>query len=442
MARILDRVVRFLTGEDAPREEDPLSHTGSEAETRTEPSSPPENDAAAYGVTVEEAHPAAGTLYWQVRRVHHLTPEENRGRHHIFIEAWKPDGTRAFGSRARVTWEGGEQVVPVDKPLTEPGANFPMWKWQVCSVEMLDLPSDKVHNLRTDHPDEPNPDGTTSGNTLFHHSFLVEFQQAVAPAQVGQIQGRVENGLPGLPVRLWPTPKGESPVAETRLAPDGTFGFAEVAPGDYLVAVDDVQEPVTVAAGATTPVTLVLLAAGVIQGVVHGGQGRLLRLLAGEERVAEGILPASGRFRLRNLPAGTYFLEVWTPNGQERLLRSQPLAMDGRSTLELELPLEDPTSEKPSVPPAPRVFVLFGDPTQPHVREQVEALAPALAAWGLDFGFDPEMAARAQEVFVVGDGHTVSEFELISLWHRGVKVHRLTGPREALLQELEKLATP
>ncbi len=442
MARILDRVVRFLTGEDEPEEDVPLSSTDSGAETRTAPSSPPENDAVAYGVTVEEVHPAPGTLYWQVRRVHHLTPEENRGRHHIFIEAWKPDGTRAFGSRARVTWEGGEQVVPVDKPLTEPGANFPMWKWQVCSVEMMDLPSDKVHNLRTDHPDEPNPDGTTSGNTLFHHSFLVEFQQVVAPALVGQIRGRVENGVPGLAVRLWSTQDDERPAAETRLAQDGTFHFAEVAPGDYTVAVDDVREPVTVAAGATAQVTLVLPAAGVIQGVVHRGQGRLLRLLAGEERVAEGILPASGRFRLRNLPAGTYFLEVWTPNGQERLLRSQPLAMDGRSTLELELTLESPAPEEPTAPSPGRRFVLFGDPTQPQVREQVEALAPALAAWGLDFGFDPEMAASAQEVFVIGDGHTVSEFELIYLWHRGVKVQRLTGPREVLLQELEKLAAP
>ena len=111
-------------------------------------------------------------------RVHHLTPEENQGRHHIFLDALDEAGNRQFGAQASVTWPGGQQTITVDKPLGEPGANFPLWKWQVASVEMLGLPSDRVENLHTGHPDEP----PGLNNTLFHHSFAVDFQRTVKTA--------------------------------------------------------------------------------------------------------------------------------------------------------------------------------------------------------------------------------------------------------------------
>jgi hypothetical protein len=138
----------------------------------------PINDAAAYGVTIVPADVPEGATYWRAVRVHHLTPEENQGRHHIFLDALDEAGSRVFGAQARVTWPGGEQILTVDKPLGEPGTNFPMWKWQICAVEMLGLPSDRVENLHTGHPDEP----PGQGNTLFHHSFEVVFQRAVSSA--------------------------------------------------------------------------------------------------------------------------------------------------------------------------------------------------------------------------------------------------------------------
>ena len=138
----------------------------------------PINDAGAYGVLVVPAAVPQGTTYWRVIRVHHLTPDENQGRHHIFLDALDEAGSRVFGAQARVTWPGGEQTITVDKPLGEPGTNFPMWKWQICAVEMLGLPSDRVENLHTGHPDEP----PGLGNTLFHHSFEVVYQRAVGGA--------------------------------------------------------------------------------------------------------------------------------------------------------------------------------------------------------------------------------------------------------------------
>jgi hypothetical protein len=136
----------------------------------------PVNQAGAYGVAVVRADVPAGETYWRLVRVRHLTPDENQGRHHIFLDALDEAGARAFGAQARVTWPGGEQTITVDKPLGEPGANFPMWKWQICAVGMLGLPSDRVENLHTAHPDEP----PGLGNTLFHHSFEVIYQRAVS----------------------------------------------------------------------------------------------------------------------------------------------------------------------------------------------------------------------------------------------------------------------
>jgi hypothetical protein len=138
--------------------------------------SDPINDAEAYGVKIVPCQVPPGTAYWRVIRVHHLTPAENAGKHHLFLDALDAQGNRLFGTRLLVRWEGGSREIVIDKPLPEPGANEPLWKWQVVSVEALGMPSDRVENIHTGHPDE------APGNTLFHHSFAVTFQQAVAQA--------------------------------------------------------------------------------------------------------------------------------------------------------------------------------------------------------------------------------------------------------------------
>ncbi|MEZ4638330.1 MAG: hypothetical protein R2856_25805 [Caldilineaceae bacterium] len=164
------RLMRWLSGgdDDASAEGD---RGGATRLLRSTGLPPVENNAGAYDVTIEEANVTPGADYWRVTRVYHLAPQENNGRHHIFLEGLSPEGVRIRTSQALITWDGGEQKVTLDKPESEPGANFPMWKWQVCSVKMLGLPSDSVHGLRTNHPDEPNPSGGGAGNTLFHHSF-------------------------------------------------------------------------------------------------------------------------------------------------------------------------------------------------------------------------------------------------------------------------------
>ncbi len=162
----------------SPVETGPLTEAAAAPAAAAAAVGDPVNQAAAYGVRVVPADLPEGATYWRVIRVRHLSPDENQGRHHIFLDALDEAGERAFGAQARVTWPGGEQTITVDKPLGEPGANFPMWKWQICAVDMLGLPSDRVENLHTGHPDEP----PGLGNTLFHHSFEVLYQRATSSA--------------------------------------------------------------------------------------------------------------------------------------------------------------------------------------------------------------------------------------------------------------------
>ncbi|RME56274.1 MAG: carboxypeptidase regulatory-like domain-containing protein [Caldilineae bacterium] len=441
----MDRFVRWLTGEEGEeqaRRAAPRDAPRPRPVPRSGELPPVDNNAEPYGVTIEEAQVEPGQPYWRVIRVYHLSREENGGRHHIYLDALTPEGKRAFNSRARITWEGGEQTVAIDKPETEPGANFPMWKWQVCSVEMLDMPSDKVHNLRTDHPDEPFDDGTQSGNTLFHHSFLVEFQQVTAPttAALGEIQGQVVRPPADAVAELL---QAGQRVTTAPVDAQGRFTFADVQAGDYVVRVADQEAPVTVTPGQTAQVTITFPAhASVIEGVVHNGGGLILRLLRGEEVLAEGALGQSGAFRLRNLGPGVYVLHVVRPGESEPVVASEPLEMDGENQRRVELtapepePEPEPQPEEHSAGSPLAHYVLFPRPQRPGTRDLVAGLLPALAEKRLAFGFDFKEAGHAQEVTAIGDGHAISEFELIYLSLHGVKVRRLTGAPEEIRSQL------
>jgi hypothetical protein len=245
------------------------------------------NDAVAYGVAIEPVTPAPGAWYWQAVRVHHLTPDENGGNHHIYldmldaevVDAASPQGQRVHGARAKVQWADGEQTITIDKPLSEPGANFPMWKWQVCSALGLglpgqELPSDRVTGMHTGHPDE------APGNTLFHHSFLVTFcrvQAGGAPRSESVIAGKVRGGAG----RVASLRQGETATAQQTLLADEAFRFTGLAAGEYVVAVDgtDVRSPAVTVDGvsqATVELTLPPTAAGkpLTHYVLFGGAGR------------------------------------------------------------------------------------------------------------------------------------------------------------------------
>ena len=68
------------------------------------PGAEPLTDAAAYGVRVIPASVAPGQTYWQVIGIHHLTPEENKGKHNLFAEIVDASGQRVREQALQLQW--------------------------------------------------------------------------------------------------------------------------------------------------------------------------------------------------------------------------------------------------------------------------------------------------------------------------------------------------
>lgn len=144
---------------------------------------PTGNQAGAYGVKVVPADVFEGEHYWKAIGVRHLTPEENKRNHHVYVDVVDETGQRVIDPQLRIRWdwEGRrpDEVAdpkPLDKPAGEPAGNVPMNMGQVVSLLIGGdgLESDVVSGMHTNWPDE----GT--GNTRGHHSFYVRFQRVVA----------------------------------------------------------------------------------------------------------------------------------------------------------------------------------------------------------------------------------------------------------------------
>jgi hypothetical protein len=224
-----------------------------------------------YNVRLVEAEVAEGETYWKVIGIHHLLPEENRGNHHVYLEALDENGQRIRPMAwADFTWEGrrpDEQAGPVqmDKPDSEPAGNIALHDGQKVTVWMRGLQrdagdkSDRVENLDIVHPDEPGPSGEL-WNSIGHHSFYVVFQQTVKAG--------------------------------------GATSSGEVTGGQATQT-------------------------GVISGQVGGGQAYTVRLLQGDSVIAEQVTDGSGTFRFEGLAEGTYSVEASGPT-----LTAGPVQLD------------------------------------------------------------------------------------------------------------------
>jgi hypothetical protein len=383
------------------------------------------NDAQGYGVAILPAAVAPGAWYWQAVRVHHLTSEENGGNHHLYLDildpATAPDpgslGGRVFGARARIPWEGGEQIVTIDKPLNEPGTNIPMWKWQVCDAIALGLPgeelvSDRVTGMHTGHPDE------AAGNTLFHHSFSVTFLKVRNPDVVyvnSVVHGVIHNAA-GCTAQLL---RGDIVVTTQVVAADETFRFANLDAGEYLVAVAGTQlrsTPVRVNGQDQAHLDLTLvLADSVIAGRIRNGVGRTLWLTRDGAQIATLPVAADESYRFTGLPAETYRVAV---AGTQII--SAPSTLTGTDTVTVDL-------TAPAAGQALPHYVLFGPADQPATRAYLLLAQEYLLAFAPTFGFRPEEAVGAGRVTILAGLDAVAAEAEGRLTAAGIPVQRIAG---------------
>jgi hypothetical protein len=146
------------------------------------------NALSKFGVQVVTADAVPGETYWRVIGIHHLLPMENRGDHHIYLEALNEAGERISPPPLEAVWADSQfgnisEPVKLEKPAMEPAGNIPMFEGNKYKVRIRGLAlnakdkSDAVANLHTDHLDEPQPSDGLGGSTRFHHSFYVVFQR-------------------------------------------------------------------------------------------------------------------------------------------------------------------------------------------------------------------------------------------------------------------------
>lgn len=392
------------------------------------------NDAMAYGVMIIAATPAPGSWYWQAVRVHHLTPEENSGNHHIYLDLLDPaledgndpDGGRVFDARVWIKWDGGDQVVVVNKPPNEPGANFPMWRWQVCAVEALglpgqELPSDRVTGLHTGHPDE------APGNTLFQHSFSITFVKVQAPADIytdSVIYGVIRNAS-GRAVLLQ---QADATLARQVLGADGGFRFTDLGVGEYIVALAETalrSEPVSVDGRNHTQLDLTLvLANSVISGRVRNGVGRTLRLVSDDVELATAIVAADESYRFEALAAGEYRILI-----AGAAMGSAVLVVNGVEAVTADL-----------VAPAPDKalahYVLFGPAGDQTTLANMLLAQDYLLAFKASFGFSPAEAAGAGLVTIIAGQDAVPAEVESRLTADGTPVQRIAGTVQKVSEAL------
>ena len=219
---------------------DPVEALANEAQEVAGESRTGESDqanlASQYGVSIEPIIVQQDLeRYWKVRGVRHLTPEENEGRHHIFVQAHFAETSQHSDATVRITWEGGSQDFTLEKNQRNSILSFAMFTWQTCNVSMVDAHSELVSGLTANHPDELSERGERTGNTLFHHSFLVEFEEKVVAQKNSRIFGQIVNGA-DLTLQL--LADGQV-LGSGEIPQSGAFRFNSVPAGTFVVQVMD-----------------------------------------------------------------------------------------------------------------------------------------------------------------------------------------------------------
>lgn len=393
------------------------------------------NDAAGYGVTITPASVLPGEKYWRVIGIHHLTPLENWGNHHIYVDALDLNGNRVRNPIGWVGWTWDDRhanepalPIPVDKPDYEPGANIAVGKNQIISVWMEGRNpdgrdrSDKVSAMRTTHPDEPLPDGALH-NTWGHHSFYVVFQETVKqPADLpahSVIFGRLADGG-GETLHLL---KDDKLVQYLTLETNATaFRFEALPPGTYNLKVKGVavgRGGIELDGQNAVEVNLAMPApqVSVISGVVTNGLGYTIILGKGSVVINRQTLPPNGSFRFEGLPAGVYNLAVW-----DTALKVTDIDLDGRNSRTINLTLDETAPEQAK--PLDH-YVLFGPPQSRGRRTNFLIAADYLLFFSLPAGFSAQTAKLARRVTIIGEGVIAAEVEAIR--QSGAEVEQLTG---------------
>lgn len=388
---------------------------------QVEPSSV--NLASHYGVAIDSMLPQGAGRYWKVRQVRHLAPEENQGRHHIFVQAhFHPDST-SDEVLFLVEWEDGSQEYKLRRSRRESIGHVAMFTWQVCNVQMLGAPSEVVSGLTANHPDELLEDGTRSGNTLFHHSFQVEFEEVIEETEESVIHGLVSNGV-GLTLRLL---ANNEILGEGTIPRSGSYRFKSIPAGDCVLQVIDSDSGDLV------------VESQVIE--LDGSNEVELDLDVPEAPPASEPAPAAPAAAPPETPP-----ESPAPPLDNSL---QPPQVPSAEPLTPAVPPAPAASSPPELPPVQPIapvqpavplqaagvlsvktmehYILFGPREHFATKVYLPLLVGELTAIGATFGFSADEAAHARRVTILASPDVVGPEVDQNLQQQGTVVQRAYG---------------
>ncbi len=372
------------------------------------------NLASQYGVSIEPIMAQQDLeRYWKVRGVRHLTPEENEGRHHIFVQAHFAENSQHAAATVRITWEGGSQDFTLEKNQRNSILSFAMFTWQTCNVSMVDAHSELVSGLTANHPDELSERGERTGNTLFHHSFLVEFEETVVAQKNSRIFGQIANGA-DLTLQL--LVNGEV-LGSGKIPQSGAFRFNSVPAGTFVVQVTDPDTDEIVA--QSKPISL------------DGVNAAEVNLeVAPPPSTVEEVEPAAERPAAVDLEALTQPPVVETP-----LPDVVPAAPVPPPT---PIQRQAPATREGS-PSAPQDYVksmdhyiLFGPREHFATRAYLPLLMSHLLESNATFGFSPEEALHAKRVTILASPDVLPATLDESFQKQGIEVTRAYGDLERI----------
>ncbi len=390
---------------------------------QVEPSSV--NLASHYGVAIDSMLPQGAGRYWKVRQVRHLAPEENQGRHHIFVQAhFHPDST-SDEVLFLVEWEDGSQEYKLRRSRRESIGHVAMFTWQVCNVQMLGAPSEVVSGLTANHPDELLEDGTRSGNTLFHHSFQIEFEEVIEETEESIIHGLVSNGV-GLTLRLL---ADNEILGEGTIPRSGSFRFKSIPAGDCVLQVIDPDSGDLVVESQVVE--------------LDGSNEVELDLDVPEAPAASEPAPAAPATEPPEIPAPPLdsSLQPTQVPSAEPLTPAVPPAPVASSPSELP-PVPATPPVQPAAPVQPAVplqaagvlsvktmehYILFGPREHFATKVYLPLLVGELTAIGATFGFSADEAAHARRVTILASPDVVGPEVDQNLQQQGTVVLRAYG---------------
>lgn len=346
----------------------------------------PSNDARNYGVIVRSAQAAPGDIVFDVLRVHHLTPEENRGHHHIYVDVLDEEGRRLSDAQVRIVWAEGSRVFTLNADPTRPGVAFPMNKWDVYEVDVMGMPSARVVGISAGHPAEGR------GNPEFRHSFLIVFQRRRVPvtevAPPPQPAPPQPEEVPPVPAPAVTAEEETASLEETvLLAPPPSPPEEEPIVAEERPPAVEAPEEVVAEEEAGVPEVEAVPSPPAVEEEVPAAEAATPtpEAVALEEAVEVGVEEQA---------------PVEAPPAEEVTPAPVSVEQPGEVAAEVTAP-----EARAVTPPSPLdTYVLFVDADSPTTVANFFVAMDDLLAAGVPFGFDAtDAVAHARRVIIVGE---------------------------------------